>query len=157
MTYTEHKITLDIHKTVSPVSVRVKKGDTARKLLIHLADNGYPYHISNDCYAVFTARKPDGKVVFNDCNIEECVIIYAFTEQTVAVAGLVDSEIILYGSNGKQLTSASFHIIVEDTIYDTETEIESTNEYNALAALIAEVQDMKNGFVTVGLVNATVE
>ena len=157
MTYTEHKITLDIHKTVSPVSVRVKKGDTARKLLIHLADNGYPYHISDGCYAVFTAKKPDGKVVFNDCSIEECVISYDFTEQTVAVAGLVDSEIILYGSNGKQLTSASFHIIVEDTIYDTETEIESTNEYNALAALIAEVQEMKKYFSAVGLVEATVE
>lgn len=142
MTYTEYKITLDIHKTVSPVSVRVKKGDTGRRLLIHLADSGYPYHISKDCYAVFTARKPDGKVVFNDCSIEECVIIYDFTEQTVAVAGLVDSEIILYGSNGKQLTSASFHIIVEDTIYDTETEIESTNEYNALADLIQKTQKL---------------
>ena len=157
MTYTEYKITLDIHRTVSPVSVRVKKGDTGRRLLIHLADSGYPYHISKDCYAVFTAKKPDGKVVFNDCSIEECAIIYDFTKQTVAVAGLVDSEIILYGADGKQLTSASFHIIVEDTIYDTETEIESTNEFNALAALIAEVQEMKIYFSTVGLVDATVE
>lgn len=143
MTYTEHKITLDIHQIVAPVSVRVKKGNTARRLLIHLAERGYPYHISEDCYAVFTAKKPDGKVVFNKCIIEECVIRYDFTEQTVAAVGLVDSEIILYGSDGKQLTSASFHIIVEDTIYDTETEIESTDEYNALAELIAEVQYMK--------------
>ena len=143
MIYTEHKITLDIHKTVAPVSVRVKKGDTGRRLLIHLAARGYPYHISQDCYAAFTAKKPDGKVVFNNCRIEECVIIYDLTAQTVAVTGLVDSEIILYGANGKQITSASFHIIVEDTIYDTETEIESTDEYNALAALIAEVQTIK--------------
>lgn len=143
MTYAEHKITLDIHQIVAPVSVRVKKGNTARRLLIHLAERGYPYHISEDCYAVFTAKKPDGKVVFNNCIIEECVIRYDFTEQTVAAVGLVDSEIILYGSDGKQLTSASFHIIVEDTIYDTDTEIESTDEYNALAELIAEVQYMK--------------
>ena len=71
MIYTEHKITLDIHKTVAPVSVRVKKGDTGRRLLIHLAARGYPYHISQDCYAAFTAKKPDGKVVFNNCRIEE--------------------------------------------------------------------------------------
>lgn len=157
MTYTEHKITLDIHKTVSPVSVRVKKRDTGRRLLIHLADSGYPYHISEDCYAVFTAKKPDGKVVFNDCRIEECVIIYDFTEQTVAVAGLMDCEIILYGADGKQLTSACFNIIVDDTIYDTETEVESTSEFNALAVLIAEMQELKNGFLTVGLVDATIE
>lgn len=143
MNFTEHRITLDIHKTVSPVTVRVKKGNTARKLLIHLAERGYPYHISEDCYAVFTANKPDGKVVFNECSIEDCVIEYKFTEQTVAVVGLMECEIILYGAGGKQLTSACFSIIVEETIYDTETEIESTNEYNALAALIAEVQALK--------------
>ena len=140
MTYTEHKITLDIHKTVSPVSLSVKKGDTARRLLIHLAEKGRPYHIDDGCYAVFTALKPDGNVVFNNCSIDKCVIIYDFTEQTVAAAGLVNCEIILYGSNGKQLTSASFTIIVEDTIYDAETEVESTSEYNALADLIAKVQ-----------------
>ena len=157
MTYTEHKITLDIHKTVSAVSVRVKKGDTGRRLLIHLAEKGFPYHVSDDCYAVFTATKPDGKVVFNNCYIEDCMIAYDFTAQTVAVAGLIECEIILYGSGGKQITSASCNILVEDTIYDTETEIESTNEYNALAALIAEVQEMKNGLANFGLAKATVE
>lgn len=142
MIYTEHKITLDVHQTVAPVAVRVKKGDTGRRLKIHLAERGYPYHISQDCYAVFTAKKPDGKVVFNNCSITDCVIGYDFTAQTVAVAGLVDSEIILYGDDGKQITSASFHIIVEDTIYDTETEIESTDEYNALADLIGRTQKL---------------
>ena len=145
MNYTEHKITLDIHKTVSQVSLSVKKGDTGRRLLIHLAERGYPYHISEDCYAVFTAKKPDGKVVFNECSIVDCVIIYEFTEQTVAAVGLADCEIILYGADGKQLTSASFNIVVEDTIYDTETEIESTSEYNALAALIAKLQALHTG------------
>lgn len=143
MNYTEHKFTLDTHSTVSQVSLRVKKGDTARRLLIHLTERGYPYHISKDCYAVFTANKPDGKVVFNNCSIEDCVILYDFTDQTVAAAGQMECEIILYGANGKQLTSASFNIIVEDTIYDTETEIESADEYNALAALIAETQKLK--------------
>ena len=142
MIYTEHKITLDVHQTVAPVAVRVKKGDTGRRLKIHLAERGHPYHISEDCYAVFTAKKPDGKVVFNNCSITDCVIGYDFTAQTVAVSGLVDSEIILYGADGKQITSASFHIIVEDTIYDTETEIESTDEYNALADLIGRTQKL---------------
>lgn len=145
MTITEHKITLDIHKAVAPVSISVKKGDTARRLLIQLAVRGYPYHISSDCYAVFTAKKPDGKVVINDCSIEDCVIIYEFTEQTVPIPGLMECEIILYGANGKQLTSASFHIIVEDTIYDadTDTDIESTDEYKALNELISQVQEIK--------------
>lgn len=140
MNYTEHKITLDIQKTVSVVSLSVKKGDTGRRLSIHLTESGYPYRISSDCYAVFTALKPDGHVVFNNCFIKDRAIIYDFTEQTVAAVGLVACEIILYGADAKQLTSASFNMIVEDTIYDTEKEIESTDEFNALADLIAKVQ-----------------
>ena len=142
MNYTEHKITLDIHQTASAVSLRVKKGDTARRLLIHLAERGKPYHIEADCYAVFTAAKPDGKVIFNNCRIDDCEIIYDFTEQTVAAVGLMPCEIILYGENGKQLTSASFTMQVEDTVYDTEKEVESTSEFNALADLIAKAQSV---------------
>lgn len=140
MIYTEHKITLDIHQTASAVSLRVKKGDTARRLLIHLAERGRPYHISADCYAAFTAAKPDGKVVFNKCTLDGCEIIYDLTEQTVAAAGMMPCEIILYGGNGKQLTSASFQLFVEDTVYDKEKEIESNSEFNALADLIAKAQ-----------------
>lgn len=140
MNYTEHKITLDIHQTASAVSLRVKKGDTARRLLIHLAERGRPYHISADCYAAFTAAKPDGKVVFNKCTLDGCEIIYDLTEQTVAAAGMMPCEIILYGGNGKQLTSASFQLFVEDTVYDKEKEIESNSEFNALADLIAKAQ-----------------
>lgn len=140
MIYTEHRITLDIHDTVSQVSLSVKKGDTARRLLIHLAEKGYPYSIADDCYAVFTAKKPDGHVVFNECTIDGSVVIYEITEQTVAVVGLVDCEVIIFGDNGRQLTSASFGMVIEDTIYDTETEIESTSEYNALAELIEQAK-----------------
>lgn len=140
MNYTEHKITLDIHKIASSAAIRVKKGDTARRLLIHLTESGSPYHIDADCYAVFTAAKPDGKVIFNNCRIDDCEIIYDFTEQTVAAAGMMPCEIILYGGNGKQLTSASFQIFVEDTVYDKEKEIESNSEFNALADLIAKAQ-----------------
>lgn len=143
MKYTQHKFALDVNQTASQVSISVKKGDTARRLLIHLTESGYSYHLNDECYAVFTAKKPDGHVIFNDCTIEDCAICYNFTPQTVPVAGLVECEIVLYGSDSEQLTSARFYMIVEDTIYDIDTEIESTDEYNALAALIAEVQALK--------------
>ena len=143
MKYTEHKFPLDVNQTASHVCISVKKGDTARRLLIHLTESGYPYHLSRECYAVFTAKKPDGHVIFNNCTIEDHTICYDFTAQTVPVAGLIECEIIIYGSNGKQLTSAGFHMIVEDTIYGTETEVESTDEFNSLAELIAQVQALK--------------
>lgn len=138
MNYVEHRFSLDVHETVSQVSVRIKKRNTAHRLLIHLTERGCPFHISPECYAVFTARKPDGKAIFNGCSIEDCVIIYDLTPQTVAAAGLLECEIMLYGADNALCTSASFNIIVEDTVYDEDMEIESEAEATALTQLISE-------------------
>ena len=142
MNYAEHHITLDINSTASNVSVSAKKGDTARRLRIHLAVDGYPYRISEDCYAVFTAQKPDGNVVYNNCTIEDNTIIYDLTEQTVAAEGVVECEIKLYGGHGKLITSARFSLAVNDTVYNEGDEVESTDEFNALAVLITETKTL---------------
>ena len=144
MNYTEHKFTLDVSKTVSQVSLSVKKGDTARRLLISLMKNGYPYYISSDCYAVIAATKPDGHVIFNNCSIENNVIGYDFTPQTVAAVGLVNCEVIVYGARGLQLTSASFDIIVEDSNYSA---VESSSEATAFGTLLLEIKALN----TIGL------
>lgn len=141
MKYTEHKFTLDVNRTASQVSISVKKGDTARRLLISLTDGGFPYHLTGDCYAVFSATKPDGHMIFNGCAIEDCVIGYDFTHQTVAAVGLMNCEIIVYGEKGRQLTSGSFDIIVEDSNYSS---VESSDEANALGALIEAVKAATN-------------
>lgn len=139
MNYTEHKITLDVNKTVSQVSIRVKKGDTARRLLISLMASGYPYHITEECYAVIAAKKPDGYVIFNNCSIENSVIGYDFTGQTVAAVGLMNCEVIIYGARGVQLSSASFDIIVEESNYRT---VESSSEATAISTLMEEIKKL---------------
>ena len=68
------RITLNLQETNTMVSIRAKRGDTGRKLLIHLSDGSIPYHISDDCYATFTAKKPDGTKINNACTIENNVI-----------------------------------------------------------------------------------
>ena len=56
-------VSIDVSQSNSPVRVMCKQGDTGRVLNISLTDGGYPYVISKDCYAVFTAVKPDGKII----------------------------------------------------------------------------------------------
>lgn len=137
------RISLDLHATCSREKVKVKRSDTGRKIYVSLVDGGMPYHISDDCYAIFTGKKPDGNILFNDCTIEGNVIIYKLTEQTAAVPGLVNCEIKLYGADARLITSPKFSIMVDDTVYDEGDEIESTDEFSALTALVAEVQEMK--------------
>ena len=138
-----YRISLDVHDTTSQLSFSVKKGDTSRRLLISLMDNGVPYVLTENCYAVFSARKPDKNIVFNDCTIEKNLIIYDITEQTTALEGRLDCEITLYDINGEQLTSPRFTIIVYATVF-SEEEVESSGEYKSLNTLVGEANALIN-------------
>ena len=135
MERTEHKLSLDVHKTVSTTSIFLKKGDTAHRLLITLSEGGYPYHIGADCTAVFSALKPDGKPIFNDCRIEGDTVIYDMTEQSTAAEGIVNCEIQIYGGDGDLLTSASFLLLVEEGVKNRSAVV-SSDEFTQLTAAI---------------------
>ena len=132
-----YRISLDIHSTQSQVSLPVKQGDMSRKVFISLCEGGKPYHIEDDCFAVFSAKKPDGKEISNNCVIVDNVIEYTFTEQTTAASGVVDCEIRLYGVDSGLITSPRFIVIVDSRVV-SDTNIESDSEYSALDALVSE-------------------
>lgn len=138
MTNSYYKISLDIHDHGSHVSLKAKRGDTGRILYITLMDGGKPYVITNECRAVFTAKKADGNILFNECSVIGNTIIYAFTPQTTSAVGKADCEVKLYGADDKLLTSASFALMVEDTVYNEGDEVESEKEVSALTALVSE-------------------
>ena len=131
------KISLDIHSPSSGEVVNAKRGDTGRRVCISLVDGGVPYVISDECYAVFTAKKPDGNVLYNHCTIENNIITYEITEQTTAVEGRVNCEILLYGADDKLITSPKFTILVYGTVYKVGDEIQSEDEIDALTHLIS--------------------
>ena len=136
MTNSYYKISLDIHNHGSNVSLKAKHGDTGRMLYITLMEGSRPYSITSECYAVFTAKKADGKILYNKCSIEDNTIIYRFTTQTTSSVGKVECEIKLYGMNDKLITSAGFALIVEDTVYE-DTDVESEKEVSALTDLVS--------------------
>ena len=138
MERTEHKLTLDVHKTVSTTSVSLKRGDTAHRLLITLSEGGYPYHIGEDCTAVFSAVKPYGGTIFNNCTISGDVVIYDLTEQTTASLGEVNCEIQIYGAGGALLTSASFLLLVEEGASNI-SGVVSSDEFNQLRDMMNDV------------------
>ena len=136
------RITLNLQETNTMVSIRAKRGDTGRKLLIHLSDGSIPYHISDDCYATFTAKKPDGTKINNACTIENNVIEYVFTDQTCTAVGTMKAEIRLYGADDKMITSACFLVNVYDTVFRDGDEVDSEGEMNTLDALICEANEL---------------
>lgn len=132
-----YRISLDIHEHGSQAVLKAKLTDTGRKIYISLRSGGTPYTIAEDCYAVFTATKPDGSILFNACTIEGNEIVYEFTEQTCAAVGRSRCEIKLYGLNDVLITSPRFALLVDGTVYP-DGMVESSNEFSALTQMVSD-------------------
>ena len=149
---------LDLHEPKILLPFTAKKGDTGRKLLFTLTDKGKPYIISSDCNAVFTAKKPDGSIIYNNCEIVNNTISYTFTPQTCSARGAMPCEIRLYGADDKLITSPRFTLLVEDTVYTDGDMIESDSEVSALTSLISDattlIRDVENKMAANAYANA---
>ena len=144
MNYTNYKITLDMHKVQSQISIPVPQNDTARRLYIHLFHNGKRFALEDGMRAVFAGEKADGTVLYNDCVIEnQSVIRYDFTEQTTAVSGTLHCQIRVYGEDGILITSPNLTIVVYESVFSA-NQITSSNEYTALNQLMQEANEMLN-------------
>ena len=115
MEYACYRITLDVQAAGSGIVISAKQGDTGRKLCVSLTDGGRPYPLEADCLGIFTARKPDGHILFQECTLDGNVICYPFHPQLLAVAGLVKCEVQIYGKNAMLLTSAMSSSLTESS------------------------------------------
>ena len=67
MNFFEHKITLDMHSSISQLSISVKKGDTKRKICATLTENGKVCRLEDGCTAVFSAKKDNAALALVLC------------------------------------------------------------------------------------------
>lgn len=108
---------LDMHSTVSQVSLPVRQYDDSVELRITLTSGGTPYYIEDGCRAVFVGRRSNEEPLLNDCRIEKnTTIYYKLTEQTTGVEGVVDCEIRVYGTNNNVLTTPRFILVVNERV-----------------------------------------
>ena len=137
MEYSKFRISLDLYSRISQVTLPCKRGDTAYQIVATLTENGKTYPMTEGCSALFTAKKPDGNYICNDCTIEGNTICYKLTPQTTAVVGITDCEIMVYDKDDDQIASPRFSLEVEDTLYNDE-EIKSSPEMQSLREIESE-------------------
>ena len=135
MNYSDYRLTLDIYDVRSNTVVKVKRRTNTKRLCISFTENGKVYEIADGCTAVFKGKKPDDTKIMNDCDIENNTIYYVMTNNTTSAVGIVDSEVSLYGSDGKVISSPTFSILVEDNPVHEDDEIDSTDELGAFASM----------------------
>ncbi len=135
----KHRLTLEMTVLNSQAIIHIKKDDTQNKLIISLTENNKPYEITENVHAAFVGKKPDGKIVFNDCDIAGNTIEYTITAQTSVAVGTVNCELRLYDNNNNLLTAPRFALLVDEIIYDGDKiQMESENEINVLDSLLLE-------------------
>lgn len=141
-----YTVTLDVYKIGSQKVLSMMRGDTKRSIVISLTENDRPYVLTEGMKAWFTALKPDGNYIYNECEIDtkNNTIIYNVTEQTTAVNGKVACQVRLVGANGGIISTPSFALIVDDLLYNEQPIVASSKEFNALTAFLAELNEKVN-------------
>ena len=143
--YSTYRFTLDIHQVRAQVSIPVFFQDTWVRFLFNLTDGGKPYTLEEVAKATLFGKKADGTSLVEDCNIIEnnTRIEYTFSEQTASALGPVECEIRLYSKSGRQLTSPSFTIVVEERVLRDEDIIESETEKSAIDRILDSEEAIK--------------
>jgi hypothetical protein len=136
-----YKFLLDLQSTQSQIALPVTRGDTARVFLIRLADGGLPYTIVDGILAKIDIKRPTGTHISHFCAVENNrTIRYDFSqnENTAAVEGVHDCEVILYNSEGEKVASARFTMIVSDRVVNSDDIVLSDDDFTAVDAMLAE-------------------
>ena len=138
MKYAVSRIKLDLQDTSSPLTLSAKQGDSMREIICCFQVGNDTYPLDPGCAVVFTAEKPDGNRIFNECTVDGNFARYQFTAQTVSVLGAMKCEFKIYEDMSKpaKLTSPRFMINVEEPVFNDGDIPESSYEFNAISDIV---------------------
>lgn len=143
MNSSNFRFVLDLHSTQSQISIPVTKGDTARAWYISLSDGSLPYFIEDGCLAKIEIKRPTGTFLEAFCSIlNNTTVKYDFsqdeiTKNTAAVEGVHDCSVTIYDSEGNNIASAKFSMIVSDRVVNRDDINLSDEDKTAIDAMIA--------------------
>lgn len=121
---------------VLPQKLVVVQNDSGRNVNVNIVD----YKIPAEAAARIWVIKPDGKVVWNNCDIiTDQIVKVKLTNQMLAVVGLSKAKIEIY-TEDEVLSTFNFYLQVEEDISDPNG-TESKNESTALEEIDNKIKD----------------
>ena len=139
------RFTLNTRDEEAQLSFSVKQGDTARRIIATLTENGEMFCLPDDCYAVFAANKSDGTKFNDSCVIQDGRIIYDLDPQLTLAVGRADCDITVYSSGGAVISTARFTMTVFESIFaGASDDMVSEDTFHVLNNLIGDANDTIN-------------
>lgn len=128
---------IDLNDPLPLPVINLKQGDSARGAVITLTSNGQVISPDAESVNVF-AKKQDGTLVYNVCEIANGEILVKFTNQMTAVAGKLPLELELVSADLKKVSTPIAIANVLPTNIRAGA-IESTNEFKRYETIISDV------------------
>ena len=156
----DHVINIDLANKINMnKSIYIKKNDTnSHKFVINIFNSGINYDLTGTTSRIYFQKADDTKV-FLDCTLDNALtgkLSCLLTTQALSYAGLVASEITIYGTAGEILTSVTFNFTVSEVIRD-DAAIQSTSEFTALTNALNAVNDAVLSIPTVEALNVDLQ
>lgn len=153
-----YPITVDLYKPYPIPIMEAQQNNIGRGALVTLTAQGAVITPTGESIQLY-AKKPDGTISYLACTLIGSQIQCDFTNQMLALPGMVQVELqMIGGASGSEteITTPIFAVKVNPSNVD-DSAIESQDEFPALVTALAEVEDLKkNGLkgdaatVTVG-------
>lgn len=132
------RLTLDVGLRDSYKVVFAKMGDTERRVIAEIKDNGEEYSLAGVNTVEVRCRKADGKQVTKNATKENNTVVIDISGQMTTCKGTAIVDVVLYGTSGGVLSTAKFYLNVDDGAV-SEDEIKSSNEYESLTDALRTV------------------
>ena len=141
-------ITLDVWQP-SDIRVKVNQGEVnSRFLQVKILDKKKPFNLTGKT-VIFYATKPDGNLIFNDCEIGKAangIVTLQLTSQMSIVPGIMrDCEFHILDEELTKLKVKGLSIEIARCT-DFESAIESTSEFTALTQALDEVNKVMEAY-----------
>lgn len=118
--------------------VFAKMGDTERRVIAEIKDNGEDYSLAGVNTVEVRCRKADGKQVTKNATKDNNTIVIDISGQMTTCKGTAIVDVVLYGTDGGVLSTAKFYLNVDDGAV-SEDDIKSSNEYKSLTDALRTV------------------
>ena len=128
------------YSNASVILTPVQNDAGSRFLIASLTSEGEPYTIPEGCTVQLAVRKPDGTKTLTAASVKGNTIVCELTNQSLAVKGIADAQIIIY--NGLAvLKTPPFKLNTFEQIVSDDT-IVSTDEFTALSEIMKNYQEI---------------